>query len=71
MFYACCRAASLAENRLVASDHSDSINIRDFQGTDADLNEVLYDYIYKKPYVSICNYCSGLHAASPQVPAGR
>jgi hypothetical protein len=71
MFYSCCRAASLVENRLVVPDNSDSINIRDFQGTNGELKEILYDYVYKKPYIDVCNYCGGLNAASPQVPVGR
>jgi hypothetical protein len=70
-FFSCCRAASLAKNSLVEFNRSDSINIRCFQGSNEKLRGILNHYLYKKPYITVCRYCGGLNAASPQVPVGR
>jgi hypothetical protein len=71
VFYSCCRGGVLIESNLVDSDGSDCINIRNFSGTIDELSRILYDYLYAKSYISVCDYCGGLHAASPQVPVGR
>ena len=59
--YTCNRAAILQENGLVNRDENDSLDIRNYSGSN--LKNDVYRLIYEKPYITTCDVCDGYIAS--------
>jgi len=68
-FYSCCRAAALEENGLMPLKNDDFVDIRNSDNS-LKLKDELWHYLYDRPHLSPCNYCSGSHIAAKQIPVG-